>query len=115
MALLGVAVNDQSGNRIELVAEIHSHRADRREVAEAGSGVIAQVVEIEVPRVVPDVAGIAENNSTQISPDRDAELGGALEHRVAADRITIEQRRHLEAAPAAEALRAAQPVATVER
>ena len=57
---LGLAVDEQPGDRIELVAEIDADRADRRQVAQARTDVVAQVVQVEVPRVVPDVAGVGE-------------------------------------------------------
>src|SRR5260370_40481961 len=51
---LRLAVHQQPGQRIELVAEVHADRTDRRQVAQAGARAVAQVVEGQVPGGGPD-------------------------------------------------------------
>src|SRR5687768_1437454 len=114
-AALLLAVNQEAGNRIDLVAHVEPERTDRRQVAEARADVFPEIAEIEIPRVVPHVAGIGEEHAAQVAPDRHAQLGGALEHRVPADRDALEERRHFEPPPAAQAGGAAEKIASEER
>ena len=115
--LFGSPFTMQARNRIELPADVEANRTDRRVVAETRPHVVAQVVQVEVPRVGPDVAAVEEQHArrscrpsgnrtsvekfTKVCPP----MGSAL----------AAQRRHLVAAPAAEVRRAAQEVALEER
>src|ERR1051326_1663725 len=112
---LGFTVDDQARNRIQLVAEVRPQRSDWRHVAETRADVVAQLIEIEVPRVLPDVAGVGEEHRAEAAAQRHAQLGRALEHRVAADREPGEERRDFESPPAAQARGAAEEIAAEER
>src|SRR3954462_9113642 len=65
MALFRGAVDDQPRDRIELVTEVESHRADRRLVAEPGAGRIVQIVQSDAPVLCPHVAAIHEDDATE--------------------------------------------------
>src|SRR4051812_3068436 len=56
VTLLRFAVHLQVLDGCELVAEVDARRADWGEVPQARSGGVAQVAEVEVPRIEPDVA-----------------------------------------------------------
>src|SRR5215204_3595450 len=110
-----LAVHEQPFDRIQLVPEVDADRADRGHVAQAGADVVPQIVQVEVPRVVPDVARVGECHGAQVAPDGNAQFRGALEHRVAANRQPGDERRDFEPSPPAQARGAAQPIAPIER
>src|SRR5262249_28571401 len=89
---LRFTVHDEPGNLIQLEPDVETHRSDRRVVAEAGPDVVLKVVEIEVPRVRPDVAAVEEDDARQVPPDRRTELGRKEQHRLPADRIPFAER-----------------------
>src|SRR5437868_15549781 len=113
---LRVAVDHESGNRIELVADVEAERADRRLVAEAGADRVPQVVELQAPAVRPDVARVEEEHGAEAAADARARFGAVLEHAVAANRqARIAERAELVAAPPAHARRASEEELARER
>src|SRR5215218_9466186 len=65
---LGLAVHEQSVNRIELIAEVGADRSDRRVVTQSRTGVVAHVVQVEVPGVGPDIPAVDEQHRAEIAP-----------------------------------------------
>src|SRR5688572_16680855 len=88
-ALLRFAVDQQSFDRIELVADVEARRSDRRLIAEARADGIEQIAEVEVLRLAPDVAEIKERDRAELACQRQAHLRRSLEHRQAADRKSL--------------------------
>src|SRR5688572_11127959 len=110
------AVDEQPWNRIQLKADVESRRADRRHVADTWSHRVAEIPEVQIPRLRPDVAVIEEGHHPELAGERDADLRRPLEHRQAADRkAESAQGTHFVPPPAADARRAAEEVALVER
>src|SRR5690606_3497487 len=107
--LLRLAVHEQIRDRVHLIAEIDTSRADRRQVSKPRTHRHAQIAEIEVPRLRPDVAVVDEADGADPVGDRHAHLARPFEHREAADReAEAAQRAHLVASPAADARGAAE-------
>src|SRR4051812_22818465 len=83
---LRVAVDEKSGNRIELVADVEAQRPDRCLIAQAGAHGAAEVVELQAPAVRPDVARVEKQDAAEAAVDARARFQAVLEHAVAADR-----------------------------
>src|SRR5579862_551238 len=98
LARLRIPVHDQARYGIELVADVHTDRPDRRQIAYAGTHVVTDIAECQRPRIEPDVAGISEDNARQVAPQRRAQLERALEFRQAADGEPGIERTDFEAA-----------------
>src|SRR5262245_19398248 len=115
-AALGFAVDDQSGNGIELVPVVESRRPDRRLIAKAGADGVPQIVERDRVGVGPHVAGIEEHDGAELSADDKAPFGGRREHAVASDwQARRAERAHLVYAPTANAGCAAEKILLRER
>src|SRR3954452_17574766 len=71
---LGLPVDQQTRNRVQLEAHVGADRTDGGEIADAGTDVVAQVAQVQVPGVVPDVARIGEEDRAQVAPHRRAQL-----------------------------------------
>src|SRR5262249_36595090 len=56
----GLAVDEEARDAIQLEPDVNADRPDRREVAKSGTGVVLQIAELQIPRVVPHVAGVGE-------------------------------------------------------
>src|SRR5689334_7748999 len=110
-----LAVDDQPGNRIELVPEIEADRPDRRLVAEPGPDGVPEIPEVDRPRISPDVARVEEQHAAKVAAQRRAQLLAPREHAVAAERQSVLERADLVAAPSANARRAAEEEAFRER
>src|SRR5262245_15715334 len=103
-AIARFAVHEQTGNRVELVAEVEAERTDRRLVAQPRSDRVAKIVELDPERLCPDVAGIEEEHGAEAAAERGAKLLAEQEHAVAADRQSRSaERAHLVASPSANA------------
>ena len=76
----------QARYRIELPADVEPERTDRRVVAQAGADVVAQVVQVEVPGIGPDVAPVDEQHAAEVACERKPEFGREVQEGVAADR-----------------------------
>src|SRR5688572_7940581 len=115
-ALLRRAVHEKAFDWIELVPDVEARRTDGRLIADAWAHRVAQVADIEIPRISPDISEVEKRRRPELPSDGNAELGRALEHRQSADRETeTAERAHLVASPAADVRCAAQEIALVER
>ena len=85
--LLLFAVHEQARNRVELPADVEANGTDRRVVAQTRPHVVAQVVQVEVPRVGPDVAAVEEQHGGEVADEREPDLGREVHEAVAADRV----------------------------
>ena len=111
-----LAIDDEIGNRIQLIAEVESQGSHRRPVAQTGPHVIPQVVQPDVAGVRPDVAAIDEQHAAQFLEQVRAQLDARREHAVPAQRQAgIAERTDLVSAPAAKAGRPAEKVLLRER
>src|SRR5918993_3582582 len=114
-ARLRLAVDEQAGNRVQLVADVGPDRPDLGVVAEPRADVVAQIVEVEVPRLRPDVAAIEEEHRPEVPPHRHADLGREVHEAVATDREPRPgEGRDVLASPAAQVGCAAEEVTLVE-
>src|SRR5688572_4700244 len=114
---LRLAVHQQSGERIQLVAEVHADRTDRCPVAQAGTDVVAPagVVAYVTAAVRPDDAAVDKGDTGEAAPDRRPQFRRESGELRAADRQPgPAQRRHFEAAPAAQVGCATEEVALEE-
>src|SRR6266850_4064740 len=73
-ARLRLAVHQQGGNRIELVAHVEAHGADRRLIAKPGTHRVAQVVQLEAQRVRPHVAAVEKQDASEVATNDRAHL-----------------------------------------
>src|SRR5580765_2421132 len=105
---LWTAVDEQTRNRIQLIAEVEPNRADRRVIPEPWTDVVPQIGQIDPERLAPHVAAIQEQHDPEVAVEGRAQFLAELEHAVAADRKPPGERAHFEAAPAAEARRTAE-------
>src|ERR1043166_8187907 len=106
---LRVAVDQESGDRIELPADVETQRPDRRLIADARADRAPQIVQVNVPAVRPHVAGVEEQHRAEAAADPRTPFEAVLEHAVAADREPrVAERADLVAAPASDARRAAE-------
>src|SRR5262245_27490360 len=83
---LRLAVDQQVGDRVHLIAEIKAQRSYRRHIAEPWSYRVAQITDVEIPRVGPHVAEIDERNGAEPSLHRHPRFQRTVEHREPADR-----------------------------
>src|SRR3954466_11174978 len=86
---LRLAVHQETWNRIQLVPEIDANGTNRRVVAKTRTDVVAKVVEIEIPRLRPDVPRVDECDGRETPPYRHAQFAGRFELRVPAARIAF--------------------------
>ncbi len=115
-AALRFTLDEQPVDRVQLPGQIDAEGPDWRVVAQAGPGVVTHVVEVEVPGAGPHVSAVEEQHSSEISEQRDTELGRKIREREAANRqARSAEGRHLEPPPPAQVRRAAQEVPLVER
>src|SRR5689334_13360340 len=75
----GFAVHEQAGNGIELKAKIGANRTNRRLVAQSGTDVVAEALQIEAETIAPDVAAVHEYDGAKVAPDVGAQLGGKIQ------------------------------------
>src|SRR5262249_52075104 len=114
-ARLRAAVDQQSRNRIELVAEVEADRTDRCLIAKPRAHRVAQVAEVETTGIGPDVARVYEEHAAEAALEVEADFLGPGEHAVAADRHAVAERAHFVAAPPPNARRAAEEKLLRER
>src|SRR5215475_4089828 len=113
---LRLAVDDQTRNRIELIAPVEADGANRRLIAEARADVVPEIVETDPPRFRPHVARIEECDGAEITFEMGPQFGRKEEQAVAANRLPGRaERADLEASPAAKSGRTAQEVLLRER
>src|SRR5262245_48657659 len=105
---VGVAVDDEPRNRVELIAEVEANRTDRRLVAQPRADGVAEIGEVEAPGIRPDVADVEEQHAAQLAAQRRAHFLAPRQHAVAAEREAVGERADLVASPAADAGRAAE-------
>ena len=109
--MLRLAVHEQGGKRIELVAEVEADGSDGRLIAEAGTHRVTQVVQPEAERVCPHVATVDERDAAEVTAKGRTHLCAERQQAVAADRQPRRaQRAHLVPSPAADTGGAAQEV-----
>ena len=115
--LLGSPLTRRFVDRIQLVAEVDARRADRRQVAEARARRRSAGRRDRSPTARDQTLPKSTNATAPNLPaQRQAHFGRPFEHRVAADRqAESAERADLEAPPAADARRAAEEEALVER
>jgi len=70
LANLGFAVHQETWNRVELVAEIETDRADRCLVSQTRSDRVPQIVEVILPVAFPDIAAVEKEYGTKASTQR---------------------------------------------
>src|SRR5207247_2204352 len=85
-ACLRVSVHEQAGNRIELIAHVDAHGANRRLIPESGTDRVPQLAQLEGPRIGPHVAGVDEQHAAEVATQHRAQLRAERQHAVAADR-----------------------------
>src|SRR5690606_29584667 len=52
---LGLTVDAQVFDRVQLIAEVEAQRTDWREIPQARTGGVAQITEVDIPRARPDI------------------------------------------------------------
>src|SRR4051812_29726507 len=108
---LRAAVDEQSGNGIQLVPEVESNRSDWRLIAETGADGIPEVVQVDRPRRRPHVAGVENHDTADVAEQRRPQFGACREHAVAAIRLAGRaERTDFIAAPPADTGRAAEKI-----
>src|SRR3954467_13029603 len=113
---LGLALHEEPGDGVQLVADVEPHRADGGVVAKTWAHGEAEAARIQVPGVAADAARVDEGDGAQLGAERHAHLARRLDDAEAADRLArVGQGAQLVAAPAANAGRAAEEVALEER
>src|SRR5205823_3554352 len=78
------AVDEQAGNRIELIADIEAHRTNRRLIPEAGTDCVAQIAERYVSWSGPDVAGVDKDDAAPVAAEHGAQFRARRQRAVAA-------------------------------
>src|SRR5215813_9925026 len=68
-ACLRIAVHQQPGNRVELVADVETKRADGCRVPESGADSVTEVAQVDGPAIRPDVTGVVEHHRAQTAAD----------------------------------------------
>src|SRR5438445_10622593 len=76
------AVDQQTRNRIELVAHVEANGADRRLVPQSRTDVVPQIAQLDPPRIGPDVAGVEEHDAAKVAAKHRAQLRGEGEEAV---------------------------------
>src|SRR5665213_3771634 len=100
VARLGLAVHEQAGDVVELVAEVESNRANGRLIPKAGADVIPQIAEVHRRAVGPYISGVGEDHTAEISADHGAHFLAHGDQTVAAERNPrVADRAHLVASP----------------
>src|SRR3954469_18833466 len=66
MPRLGLPVHLQTGNGIQLKAEIRTNRTDRSLVSQSRPGVVPQSSEIEAPAIAEHVAAVEKEHGAEI-------------------------------------------------
>src|SRR5262245_9369777 len=114
-ALLQLAIHPEIGDWIELESDVHAQGAHWRHVAKAGTDVVAQVVQIEIPRSQPGVPQVEKRHRGDLVRQREAHFGRPFEHGETANgKPERACRPYLVPAPPAKALRAAQKITLPE-
>src|SRR5262245_27380137 len=104
VALLRFAVHVEIRDRIELEPDVDPYWSDWRHVPQPGAHVIAQITEVEIPRVGPDVAVVEKQYRAELTSQGHTHLRRTLDHGVAADRQAVfGERTDLEPAPPSQA------------
>src|SRR5712692_1509745 len=80
------AVDEQPGDRIELVAKVESNRTDRCLIPQSRTDGIAQIVQPDSPGASPHVPRIKEQDPAEIAVQRRAQLRAERQRAVAANR-----------------------------
>src|SRR5271169_3955732 len=100
---LGLTVHQQARNRVELVAEVETHRTDGRLIPEPRPHRVAEIVQPDVPAVRPDVSAVEEQHRAEVASNNRAGFRTECEQAVASNGQSPEQRTYLVGAPPADA------------
>src|SRR5262249_43927077 len=83
-----LTVHQQTRDGIQLISEVGADGTDACVVARARADVVPQIVQVEVPGVGPDVAGVDEEHGAEVAMNRHPQLRRHVGERAAADRQT---------------------------
>ena len=72
---LFLSVDNQSGNGIQLKANVRPNRADRRLIAKTRDRRRTAVVQVEIPSARPDIAAVEEDHRAKVPPEVGAKFG----------------------------------------
>src|SRR3954454_19671057 len=100
---LRVAVHQQSGNRVELIADVEAKRTDGCGVPQTSADGVAKIIQMHVPTARPHIAGVQEHHGAETAANRGARFRREREHAVSTDREAIDKWAQFVAAPTADA------------
>ena len=71
---LRLAVDEKPGNRIQLIAEVKADRPDWCLIPQPETGRVAQVAQVSVGKLRPDIPSVKKDDASDISGEPDARL-----------------------------------------
>src|SRR5262249_29407010 len=81
------------GSAVNQKADVEANRTDRRFDSQSKPERLAEVGRLQIAHADEDVAGVGENGSSEVAPDREPQLVVDHEHSVAAQRTQLQFRR----------------------